>query len=203
MPPAKGSPAQYRATRHKREAQRTRANALLLLAADAQVLYRGADHTVTKLAGALGFERSDLTILRVNLTRRAITLIITPRRLWHSPEFRSQLLLLKRQSRKVGIRTLLVPDATLRKQPRLDNAALVVAAKDAGLTLSQRFRLEAYVMSNAEPTSLAECAALLAEHTDPVAAVLNLVGAGRLAIELNRPITPNSVVTASDRVGLK
>lgn len=197
MPPVKGSPAQYRATRHKREAQRTRANALLLLAAHAQVLYRGVDHTVTRLAGALGFERHDLTVLRVALPRRTITLIITPRRLWHSPECRYHLLSLKRQSRKVGVKAMLVPDTALRKQPRLANATLVVAASDVGITLSQRFRLEAFVMSNAGPVSLAECASLLPEHADPTAAVLSLVHAGRLVVDISRPLTPESLLSIS------
>jgi hypothetical protein len=197
--PAKGSPSEYRATRHKREAQRTRANALLILAADARTLYRGADHTVAKLASALGFERHDLTIVRAVLGRRTITLIITPRRLWHRPECHSQLILLKRHSRNVGIRTILMAEAQLRKQPRLDNAAQVVAAGQVRLTLSQRFRLEIYLMTNPDPVPLGECAALLAEHDDPVSAVLGLVYAGHLSVDLNRNITPETLVHLAAR----
>lgn len=204
MLPDKGSPAQYRATRHKKESQRARANALLLLAADARTLYRGADHTVTTLAAGLGFEPHDLTIIRVSLRRRTITLIIAPKRLWHRREARDQLLLLKRLARNVGARAVLVPGAQLRKQPRLENAVAVAGSFEAELTLSQRSRVEILVLAKGGSATLSECAEVLLDHPDPVAAVLALVRARRLTVSLAEPITAATMVmtnAASQREG--
>ena len=193
---AKGSPAQHRATRHKRESQRTRANALLILAADARVLYRGVDHTVASLAASLGFGRSDLIIVRVAACRRAITLIISPRRIWHSTELRKQLLAVRRLARNIGIRACLVPETQLRKQPRLDNASMIAAASDVTLTLSQRFRVEILLNVCGGSATLSECAEVLLDHPDPATAVLALVRARRAYLPLHQPLTPDSRITA-------
>jgi hypothetical protein len=190
------SPAQHRATRHKREAQRARANALLLLAADPRVQYRGIDHTVAALAAGLAFERHDLTIIRLTTAQRAITLVIAPRRLWHRSSSRNQLLLLRQQARNVGVRTLLVPEAQLRRQPRLDNSVLVVACADIRVTLSQRFRVEIYVQACGGRATVGACAEMVAEHPDPVSVVLALVRAGRLQMRLDQTLTAESVVTS-------
>jgi hypothetical protein len=200
MPAREWSPARFRATRYKRESERRRANTMLLLAADSRVRYRGVDHAVVALAENAGFERFDLTIVRVALQRRTMSLIIAPRRLWHTPEGKSQLLLLKREARSLSIRCILVSEGALKKEPRLANARLIAGTSNTQLTHSQRFRVEMYVLSTISPVSLSECAGILPDHDDPVSAVLSLVRAGVLFIPLDTVIGPETLVFAPLRV---
>lgn len=173
---------------------------MLLLAADSRVRYRGVDHVIVALAENAGFERFDLTICRVAFQRRTISLIIAPRRLWHTAEGKSQLLLLKREARRLSIRCILVSEGALKKEPRLTNARLIADTSNTQLSYSQRFRVEMYVLATVFPVSLSECAALLPEHDDPVSAVLSLVRAGVLFIPLDTMIGPESLVFAPLRV---
>lgn len=169
---------------------------MLLLAADSRVRYRGVDHSVVALAENAGFERFDLTIVRVAFQRRTISLIIAPRRLWHTAEGKSQLLLLKREARSLSIRCILVSEGALKSEPRLTNARIIADTSNTHLSYSQRFRVEMWVLGTIAPVSLSECAALLPEHDDPVSAVLSLVRAGVLFIPLDKVIGPETLVFA-------
>jgi hypothetical protein len=189
------SPARQRAKRHRKEAERTRANLHTLLAADARVRRRGPDHIVTDLSADVGFERHDLIIVRIAIERRSITLVIAPRRIWHRQEQRERLLLLKQFSRNVGRRVVLVPETVLRREPRRSNSLTVTAAARVAMSLSQRLRLSVAVLSCGGSVTLRDCLELLPEHEDPAGAVLAMVHARLLYLPLDQPITPESLVS--------
>ena len=123
-------------------------------------------------------------------------MIVAPRRIWHRAETYRQLLLLKHLARRISSRVILVPDEQLKKQPRLDNATAVVAAADTNITMSQRLRVETFVLSEGGSATLGACAQVLPEHEDPIGALMALVHAGRLYLDLNLPITADSHLTS-------
>lgn len=167
---------------------------MLLLAGDARCQYRATDLLVQNLACNLGFQDHDLVCLRIAVRGRSITLVIVPRRLWHSEAPRAALLQLKELAGRVGNRVLLVPEPQLRKKQRSENALAVVAAAGTAVSTEQRFNLEVTLMAHAEGLPLKDCANLLDGHLDPINAVLCLVYCGRIYLSLNQPLSPNSIV---------
>lgn len=148
---------------------------------------------MSSLAANCQFAPHDLIIVRVTSRKQIATLVIAPRRIWHSPERRLRLFVLKRNGQHVGRRIVLVPEPQLRKQPRLETAEQIVAATTATISTSERLLLEAFVQSERRPT-LKSCGALIAGNPDPLGAILLLVSAGRLCVDLSRPITLSTQV---------
>lgn len=198
---AAGSSAEFRTKRHKQESRRARANLHLLLSANAEgVRYRSADPMVTTLAAACLFAPHDLIIVRVRHQWRTITLVIAPRRIWHSVRDRQRLFVLKTNAKRLGSRVILVPEPQLRREPRLSIAERVVGSVGTSLSISERLRIETHVLCSRGDASLASCTELLPEHPDAEKAVLALVHAGRLTFSWGQGLGPATLFRhATDR----
>ena len=176
-----------------RELKRARRRLLLVLAASGRLAYRGNDPTVANLAANAGFAPHDLLIARVAIIEKTITIIIIPKRLWYRHELRNQLLLVKRRAENLSIRVLLVPEAQLAKQPRLNNASAIAASSEASMSLHQRMKVISFVRTEGITTFL-KCTKILLDHSDPRSAILSLVHAKSVHLDLDRPITDSSLV---------
>lgn len=96
------------------------------------------------------------------------------------------------------MKVVLAATRQLNKQPRLENAQLLQAAARVEITATQRVELELFV-TDSGGASLVDCAHQIPDHPDPVGAILGLVTARRLEIDVSQPIGPYSMVHASSQ----
>lgn len=169
----------------------------MLLAADPAVLVHGPDGMVTAMLPALGLAGRGVAVVRARTQARDVTLVAVPYLLWPYPwveEQRVPLLELKRLAGCSGRRVVLLPEARVRREPRATNARLVAQA--AGTDVPPRDRLTILGALVDEPgIALGDLAALASGAGDPVAAVLALVAAGLLHLDLDHaPVGPATQV---------
>ncbi len=157
----------------------------------------GLDPLVENLEKVCGLGHAGLTILRVRLRQTEFTVIAVGRRTWCRSEDKERLHLLKRTAEHAGRRILLVPPKSITRQPRLDNSRWIASCSGIRVTSTERSTVVTHLYS-APQTSLAEVASRL-RRRDAASAILSLVAAGDIELDLNRPITPATVVKLARR----
>ena len=97
-----------------------------------------------------------------------------------------------------GDRVLLVAEARLRARPLMQNAALIASSGAVCPTPLDRVRLLDQLKAEGGCSTLGDLAACARNSGDPVRAVLSLVAAGLLWIELDRPIDADSLMARAE-----
>ncbi|WP_298966619.1 hypothetical protein [uncultured Methylobacterium sp.] len=92
-----------------------------------------------------------------------------------------------------GRRFVIESAATLRAEPRLSTVRLVMACRRTVVSAGDRVRILHY-LDECGTGRLVECAAVVQNAPDGVAAVLALAVEGLLAIDIGRPILPETPV---------
>ncbi|MFG1419984.1 hypothetical protein V5F38_19460 [Xanthobacter sp. V0B-10] len=90
---------------------------------------------------------------------------------------------------------LVVREAWLLREPRLEVMSTAVACVDQMPSGTDWLRIERHLLELGGSSCLEECAAQVRQHEDPVGAVLALVAAGWLRIEMHRPLSGDSVIS--------
>lgn len=97
---------------------------------------------------------------------------------------------------RLKIRNLLiVGEAWLTRQPRLDIKSALVSAGDYRLARQDRLMVEQHLLDVGGSSSLADCAAHVLRDEDPVRCVLALVERGALRIDYARPLSWHSIIS--------
>ncbi len=164
------------------------------LLASPVVLCHGPDPAVAALERALGLLGRGLAIARARLLGRGITFVAIPATAWADPGSRAAVIALKRASRQIGRRSVLLQEAALRREPHLGNVLLVAAAAATPLPARDRIAVVGKLIDEPDAT-LADLALLVRDDgRDPVAGVLSLVATGVAEVDIRRPIGPMTQV---------
>jgi len=174
--------------------RRLQRNAIALIGAHPKAELLGSDEMVENLASSQAFEATDLVILRIALGAQRHTLLCIPERVWRGRK--NDLLELKRLAGWSGRSCVLVPEAAIQKQPRLNCARAIDDAAGIEVTMEQRMELVMHLVERGK-SSLLECASAVT-HPSPFTAVLHLVAAGVLKMNIEAPLTPESTVEMAD-----
>ena len=160
--------------------------------------YLGRSKFIEKLASDLGFEAHDLCIVNVLLGKRSVSLICVPHGSWKRPEVMARVRTLRQRAKASSHNVVLVPQSIVERQPRLGNASIIgVAGKNVSVDATSRMTVLSHLIENGD-CALSDLASLI-DHIDPYGAVLSLVSAGVLRIQLTRCISPHSLVGLPDR----
>lgn len=157
-----------------------------------QSSYVGGNAPVETMAAHLGFEPHDLAIADIRLNGKIVTIICVPHRIWNGSYSMGRVLDLRFQARFAGHAAILVPQAIVDREPRLGNSRLLAGTAKVKVDATSRMMVLGHLIENG-PCCLAELAALL-PHADPFGAVLHLVTAGAIGIQMDRCISPYSMV---------
>lgn len=187
---------QDRRLRRAGEMSRLRRNAAALIAAYPGIYPMDIEEADEDAVRAYGFESDDFAVFRVRARTRTVTLICVPTRLWTDPV--SMVLFIKARAAIgfLGRDAILVPQSFIQRQPRLDNAMMIHRTADLDIAPTDRMAILAHLIENASG-SLSDLATLV-RGPDPVSAVLHLVTAGVLQIDLDRTFLPTSTLTMAE-----
>jgi len=187
---------QDRGLRRAKEMSRLRRNAAALIAAYPAISPMDVVEADEDAVRSYGFDPDDFALFRVRARARQVTLICIPTRLWTDPV--SMVLFMKAKSAigYLGRDAILVPQSFIQRQPRLDNAIMIHRAADLDIAPTDRMAILAHLIENASG-SLSDLATLV-RGPDPVSAVLHLVTAGVLQIDLDRTFLPTSTLTMAE-----
>jgi hypothetical protein len=150
----------------------------------------GPDPLVETLEKLCGLADAGLVILRVRLRQNTFTVVAASPRAWRAPGEKARLHVLKRTAEHAGHRILLVPPRSIARQPRLDNSRWIASCAGVRVMPEERSAIATYLYS-APCSSLTEVASRL-RRRDAASAILSLVAAGDIELDLNRPIRPTS-----------
>lgn len=154
--------------------------------------YVGGNAAIENMAVHLGFEPHDLAIADIRLNGKVITVICVPHRIWNRPYSMGRAIDLRFQARFVGHSAILVPQAFVDREPRLENSRLLAGTAKVKVDATSRMVILGHLIESG-PCCLAELAALV-PHTDPFGAVLHLVTTGAVSIQMDRSISPYSMI---------
>ncbi|WP_332119869.1 hypothetical protein [Azorhizobium caulinodans] len=102
----------------------------------------------------------------------------------------------RRLAAKWGTRNVLVvTEAWLLREPRLEVISAAVACLEQIPSVTDWLRIERHLLELGGSACLEECVAQVRQHEDPAGAVLALVVAGWLRIEVSRPLSGSSVIS--------
>lgn len=163
-----------------------------LVHAHPEAAYIGANGAVEGIAYSLGFAPHDLCVVDVQLAGKVVTLVCVPHQHWNRPASMAKVLDLRFQAKAAGHLVVLVPQSIVERQPRLGNAEIIARTAKVRVDSASRMIVLAHLIEHGD-TSLSELAGLI-QHSDPFAAILHLVAVGAVAIDLERAITPSSLV---------
>lgn len=198
-PDPRNSTIDFRRTRHIKRNVKLHQQLRDLVAANAECRYIGGNAAVEHIAARLGFEPHDLAIVDVKIGRRIITLIAVPHRIWDRAFPSAKAIDLRSQSREAGHAAILVPQAVVEREPRLSNSQLVARTASIKVDATARMIVLAHLIENGA-CCLSELAGLL-DHPDPFGAILHLVTAGAIALDVDRCITPYSMIDIAKPAG--
>jgi hypothetical protein len=176
--------------------RRLRRNAISLIRAHPLIEILCVDKFVCGLATGLGLDADCLVIFRVLVHLMPVTLVIVPNAMWNAPSDHARLLELKSTAAFTGHRCVLVPEAFIQRQPRLDNSRLIESSGTTSVTADQRLSLLAHLISNGA-SSLADCAGAIS-HDTPAAAVLQMAAAGIVTLRGKGHIGPGTLISLPD-----
>lgn len=182
-----------RHARHMREHARLIKALSLLITARPECELIGVNEAVADLAPCYRIERHDFVAINLRLRGSLITAIGVPTRVWHSPRGKGQILLLKRDLESVRQPSIVIAERIIRRQPRLRNLELLDQAQETVTSPTGYFELMKAVIEQGS-VPIVDCAAMLG-GSRPVEAVLSLVATGHLAMNLEAPIGPFTLVT--------
>jgi hypothetical protein len=165
------------------EMRRLRRNAETLIAAHPMVTGLGGNDDAEDAAISCGLDLDDFAVFDVRVGSRRATLVCVPTRNWNDPTIMKVFFRAKAAISELGHTAVLVPQAFIQRQPRLDTA-------------SDRMAILAHLIENGNGT-LWELA-MLVKSLDPVSAILHLTTTGALRIDLNSAITPASILTMGE-----
>lgn len=172
------------------EIRRLRRNLTTLVNAHPHLEALGDDALVGGLADALGLAGQEHAVLRIRVHgKRSHTLVAVLSRLWHDPAGKDALIALKRAADAAGRGCILVPEASVQRQPRLSTAKTIEQSMGVRVTAEDRLAVLGHLIDVGYST-LFDCACLVKGEA-PFAIILSLVaeGAIRMSGEKLRPDT--------------
>lgn len=92
-----------------------------------------------------------------------------------------------------GRRLVFATAATIRAEPRYATVKLVMACRHTPVSAGDRVRI-LHHLDECGSASLVECAGAVQNHSDGVAAVLALAVEGFIALDIDRPILPETML---------
>ena len=152
-----------------------------------RILVMGTDPFVDHLAITTGFAATDVVVLRLSVAGRPVTAIAVHTRVWRSPEAKARLLELKREARQARTFCIVVPQKWLKAEVRSSVARTIAHARNA------RYK-RAHVNSILEHlrreriSTIAETAAVIDDHEDPIAVILALASQGMVDLDRRAPL---------------
>lgn len=191
----------YRRTRHIKRNVKLHQQIRDLIRANPACKYIGGNAPVEALAARLGFMPHDLAIADVKIGRRVLTLICVPHRIWDRAYPSAKVIDLRFQARQEGHAAILVPQSVVEREPRLGNSQLLARTKSVTLDATCRMAVLAHLIENGA-SCLSELAGLV-KHADPFGAVLQLVTTGAVSIDLDKCITPYTMVDIACPAGAR
>ncbi len=189
----------FRRTRHIKRNLRLHQQIRDLISANPACKYIGGNAPVEALAARLGFQPHDLAITDVKIERRILTLICVPHHVWNQAYPSAKVIDLRFQARQAGHAAVLVPQAVVEREPRLGNSQLLARTRAVTLDATSRMAVLAHLIENGA-SCLSELAELV-KHPDPFGAVLQLVTTGAVTIDLEKCITPFSLMDTACPAG--
>ncbi len=161
------------------------------------LLVDGHDDALARQIAVLGLARTGVILRRLRHgNRRRFNLIVVPDAVRQDAKHLAGLTRLRRRESRANRHLVLVGETTIDRQPRLANALLITEC--AGFLPSASGRLAVIaLLAESGATELAALLPLLRRQVDPAASVLALVAAKALAVDLDRPLGPHSLVRLS------
>lgn len=152
----------------------------------------GPDPAAEGIERLFGLGDTGLVIRRVRLVDgRCVTVAAVPSRV------RSDVLAFKRAVEACGRRVILVPEGALDREPLGTNSLLIAGCAGARVSPSDRLALVTALLEAGGSLSLADAAEIMVRSDDPVAAVLALVPARVVLLDLAVPVGPDSTVRST------
>lgn len=198
-PGPRKSTTDFRRTRHIKRNVKLHQQLRDLIAANPECRYIGGNAAVEYIAARLGFEPHDLAIVDVKVGRRIVTLIAVPHRIWDRAFPSAKAIDLRFQAREAGYAAVLVPQAVVEREPRLSNSQLLARTTGIKVDATARMIVLAHLIENGA-CCLTELAGLL-DHPDPFGAILHLVTTGAIALDIERCVTPYSMIDIAKPTG--
>ncbi|WP_341987760.1 hypothetical protein [Azorhizobium sp. AG788] len=150
--------------------------------------FRPVPSSRERLKSCMGPRGSIVRLAR--LADRILVVVAIPDEADTPPGFRREL------ARYWGTTNLLiVRESWLLREPRLEVISAVVACLDQIPSVTDWLRIERHLLELGGSSCLEECVAQVRQHEDPAGAVLALVAAGWLRIEVSRPLSGSSVIS--------
>ncbi|WP_439602114.1 hypothetical protein [Devosia sp.] len=152
----------------------------------------GDDGAIDELADELMIGPDDFTSLKVRVSGREVNLVCVHSAAWRSPG-RHAFFELKAVAAASGHPVVLVPEAFIRREPRLTNAMMIAGAAGAEIGLTDRMNILAHLIDNGGSAPLLDLAVMV-RGEEPVSAIMALVIEGGLYVDLDAPILPGTPV---------
>lgn len=188
--PSTWSPEADSVPERRRRSLRRSAEALVLVHPATKRLQD--DDLIERMADDLMIGPDDFTALKVSISGRKIYLVCVCNAAWRSPG-RQVFFELKALAAAHGHTVMLVPEAFIRREPRLSNAMLIASAEGAEIGLSDRMKILAHLVDHGGSAPLLDLATMV-RGDEPVSAIMALVVEGGLYMDLDRRILPSSEV---------
>lgn len=188
--PSKPSPHIGVVSRSRRRTLRQCAEALVLV--HPYVTRLPEDRVIEDIADDLMIGPDDFACLKVAMAGREVYLACIGTIAWRSQRGRA-FFELKALARALGHTVMLVPEAFIRREPRLGTALMIAGADGAEIGLTDRMKILAHLVDNGGSAPLLDLAALV-RGDEPVSAILALVIEGGLYVNLDERILPSTEV---------
>ncbi|KFL30630.1 hypothetical protein JP75_14235 [Devosia riboflavina] len=150
------------------------------------------DDALDELADDLMIGPDDFTTVKVDYSGRVIHLACVCNSAWRGDR-KGGFLELKALAALAGHTVVLVPEAFIRREPRLSNSLMIAGAAGAEIGLTDRMKILALLLDNGGSAPLLDLAAMV-RGDEPVAAIMALVIEGGLYVDLNKRILPSTEV---------
>lgn len=159
------------------------------------VIVLGEDPVVEHLRAAAGFERTDLVIMRLLVCGRNVTAIACLTRIWRSPASKKRLLQLKADALKERCRCIIVPQRWLKSPVRCGVARTIAQARTVRFARRHAERVLNH-LREVRISTIAEAAAAVTEHSDPVAVILAMASQGLVDLDRRAPLSGRTWLSA-------
>lgn len=156
----------------------------------------GEDPLVRQLVSSAGLGELDVYIHRTGAGQRTVTALCIPTRVWRDNDSRRRLLEIKQQAKALRTSCILVPQRWLRAPVRSSVARVLAAARNISYSRRQKGDVLGH-LKEARISSLYETASAIAEHDDPVGAVLAMACHGLLELDRSKVIGANTYAAAA------
>ncbi len=156
----------------------------------------GEDPVVDHLIASHGFGWHDLVALRLYADGRTITAICVPTRLWRDPDAKSRLLELKSEARLERTACVLVPQRWLRASIRGSVARTIARSRGVQYARAQADAVLAH-LTESRISTIAESAACVRDHHDPMSIVLSLASQGFIELDRSAPLRAETLVSVA------